>query len=200
MKFKKTKPFLNRAFNACYPPASPFKLIAMSAACETGLITPEDTYNCRGYTLFKKRRYYCNNHYGHGVLNIKDSVAHSCNIPCFEIAQKISIGYTRWYAEKFGLGSKTNIIFQEKQGLVPSNEWKILNKGERWWTGETLSASIGQSFLLATPIQVACMISSIFTGYLVTPRVVEDTPVETKPLEILPNTIDFLRDSMESGN
>lgn len=197
-EIQKTKPFLNRAFDACYPPASPFKLVTMSAALETGLICPEDRFNCRGYTLFKKRRYYCNNHYGHGILDIKESVAHSCNIPCFEIAQKISIDTLAEYAEKFGLGSKTNIIFREKTGLVPSNEWKMMNKGERWWTGETLSASIGQSFLLATPIQVACMTGSIFTGYLVTPRVVENTDVETKPLDIQPDTIDFLQDCMRS--
>lgn len=197
-EIQKTKPFLNRAFDACYPPASPFKLITMSAALETGLITPEDTYNCRGYTLFKKRKYYCNNHYGHGVLDIKNSIAHSCNVPCFEIAQKISIDTLAEYAAKFGLGSKTNIIFQEKSGLVPSNEWKIMNKGERWWTGETLSATIGQSFLLATPIQIACMIGSIFTGYLVTPRIVEQTEIDTKPLDIQPSTIDFLQDCMKS--
>ena len=197
-EIQKTKPFLNRAFDACYPPASPFKLVTMSAALETGIIQPEDRCNCRGYTTFRDRKYYCNRRTGHGVLDMKEAIAHSCNIPCFAIAQKMPIDTLARYAEKFGLGTKTNIIFNEKMGVVPSNKWKIKNKGERWWTGETLSASIGQSFLLATPIQMACMISSVFTGYLVTPRIVEQTPVVTRPLEIQKKTIAFLREGMKS--
>ena len=129
---------------------------------------------------------------------MKEAIAHSCNIPCFAIAQKMPIDTLARYAEKFGLGTKTNIIFNEKAGVVPSNKWKIKNKGERWWTGETLSASIGQSFLLATPIQMACMIGSVFTGYLVTPRIVEQTPIVTRPLDIQKKTIDFLREGMQS--
>jgi len=195
---QKTKPFLNRAFDACYPPASPFKLITISAALETGLINQEDRFNCTGHIVFKGRRYYCNNHRGHGVLDVKDVVAHSCNIPCFKIAQKISIDTLAEYAEKFGLGSKTNIIFQEKSGIVPSKKWKITHRGEKWWAGETLSASIGQSFLLTTPIQIARMIGSIFTGNLVTPRIVEQTEIETKPLDIRPSTIKFLQECMKS--
>mgnify|MGYP000122488436 CR=1 FL=1 len=191
------RPFINRAFNASYPPASIFKLVTFSAALEQGIITPQSKFYCKGYTTFKNRKYYCNKRRGHGLLDIQENLTYSCNIACFEIAQKISIDTLADYAFRFGLGEKTNIIFPETSGIVPSNEWKRIMKGEPWWKGETLSASIGQSFLLVTPIQIACMIGSIFNGYLVKPRILEHDPIETTPLQIQDSTREFLQESMK---
>jgi len=101
------------------------------------------------------------------------------------------------YAYKFGLGAKTNIIFPEKSGLVPNRAWKMNCKGERWWPGETLSVTIGQSFSLATPIQVARMIGGIFTGHLVSPRLLLNEPIITTALDIQSATINFLKKSMK---
>jgi penicillin-binding protein 2 len=198
-QLQQNKPFINRAFNASYPPASIFKLITMSTALELGIITPESKFYCSGHITFKDRKYYCNKRIGHGWLDIKGSLAHSCNIGCYEIAQKISIDTLADYAFRFGLGEKTNIIFPENPGIVPSNEWKRTVKGERWWKGETLSAAIGQSFLMVTPIQIACMIGGIFKGYLVKPRILEDDPIETTPLEIKSSTREFLQECMKSA-
>ncbi len=191
------RPFLNRAFNASYPPASIFKMITISTALEQGIIVPESKFYCKGYTTFKDRKYYCNRRTGHGMLDIKDALAHSCNIPFYDIAQKVSIDTLADYAYRFGLGEKTNIIFPEQSGIVPSNEWKRAVKGEPWWKGETLSAAIGQSFLLVTPIQVACMMASIFQGYLIKPRILEDELIETTPLNIKISTLEFLQQCMK---
>lgn len=196
-QLQKNRPFLNRAFNASYPPASIFKMITISTALEQGIIVPESKFYCKGYSTFKDRKYYCHRRTGHGKLDIKDSLAHSCNIPFYEIAQKVSIDTLADYAYRFGLGEKTNIIFPEQSGIVPSNEWKRAVKGEPWWRGETLSAAIGQSFLLVTPIQVACMMASIFQGYLVKPRILEDEAIETTKLDIRPSTLDFLQECMK---
>ncbi|MBP6870188.1 hypothetical protein KBC04_04865 [Candidatus Babeliales bacterium] len=197
-ELQRNRPFINRAFNASYPPASIFKLVTISAALEQGFITPESKFYCKGYATFKNRKYYCHKRLGHGWLDIKGMLTHSCNIPCFEIAQKISIDTLADYAFRFGLGEKTNIIFPENSGIVPSNEWKRTIKGEPWWKGETLSAAIGQSFLLTTPIQIACMIGSIFQGYLVKPRILVDDPIETNPIQIKTSTREFLQESMKS--
>lgn len=198
-QLQNNRPFINRAFNASYPPASIFKLVTISAALEHGIITPESTFQCHGYTTFKGRKYYCNKRWGHGKLTIKENLMHSCNIACYEIAQKISIDTIADYAYRFGLGEKTNIMFPESSGIVPSNAWKRIVKGEPWWKGETLSAAIGQSFLLTTPIQIACMIGSIFQGYLVKPRILQETEVITTPLEVQQSTLDVLQDSMKSA-
>jgi len=189
-------PFINRAFSGSYPPGSLFKLVSISAALEKGLITAESTWYCSGAVTFAGRLYHCHNRMGHGELTIRDAVANSCNTLFYNIGKHISIDTLAEYAQRFGLGQKTNVIFPEKEGLIPTNQWKRAVKGERWWPGETLSATIGQSFLQVTPIQIACMISSIFTGYLVKPRILVDEPVVKKPLRIQPTTLDLLRKSM----
>lgn len=191
-------PFLNRAFDASYPSGSIFKLVTTSAALETGIINQDSMWNCKGYTLFGKRKYWCARRSGHGEISVEKAVAESCNTLFFEIGKKIDIDTLADYAYRFGLGKKTNIIFPEKMGLIPSREWKFNYKGERWWPGETLSVTIGQSFLLTTPIQIACMIASIFTGYLVSPRLLVNEPVVTQPLDIKTETINFLKKSMKS--
>lgn len=192
------QPFLNRAFNSCYPPGSIFKLASVSAGLEAGLTSEDATIFCPGYVTFCDRNYYCSCRNGHGKLTTSQAVAKSCNVLFFEMAKHIGIDTLALYAHKFGLGQKTNLSFSEQEGLVPSTEWKMRVKKERWWPGETLSASIGQSYLLVTPIQVARMISSIFTGYLTNPRILLDTEIERTPLEIKQSTLDFLQESMRS--
>ena len=191
------KPFLNRAFDTCYPPASTFKLITISAALEQGIVKPDDSLYCCGYFNFYGRRYYCDKRSGHGQISVKEAVAKSCNILFYYIATKISVDLLAHYAHIFGFGSKTNIIFPEKSGLVPSCEWKLKEKGEQWWQGETLSCAIGQSYLLATPIQIMRMISSIFEGYLVTPRILEQEPIARDPLQLQETTRRFLKKYMK---
>lgn len=192
------RPFLNRAFNACYPPASLFKLVTLSAALENHLITPETTTYCRGFTNFRGRKYHCNNKLGHGVLTITQAVAQSCNPIFYEIGKKISIDTLAEYAHRFGLGKKTDVLFSESAGTVPSKEWKKTTKGEPWWPGETLSAVIGQSYLTVTPLQIACMIASIFHGYRVRPRVLENEVIVQEPLQLRRETRDFLKEAMKA--
>lgn len=198
LKLQDHQPFLNRAFNSCYPPGSIFKLACVSAALETGLTSEHSTIFCPGYVTFCDRNYYCSCRHGHGTLTTSQAVAKSCNVLFFEIAKHIGIDTLALYAHKFGLGQKTNLSFPEQEGLVPSSAWKLRVKKERWWPGETLSASIGQSYLLVTPIQIARMISSIFTGYLTNPRILLDTEIERTPLDIEQSTLSFLRESMRS--
>ena len=190
------QPFLNRAFNACYPPGSIFKLVSISAMLEQKLITPDSCWNCQGYVEFANRHYHCNNRTGHGVLNVEQSLAFSCNILFYEIGKKIGIDLLADYAHRFGLGEKTNIMFAEKEGLIPTAAWKKRVKNERWWPGDTLSVVIGQSYLLVTPIQIGRMISSIFTGSLVTPRVLMNEPITKTPVNISLETRKFLQQSM----
>lgn len=191
------KPFINRAFNASYPPGSIFKLITITALLERAHISPDATIYCKGYVTFAGRRYWCNQRYGHGRLTIPEAIAQSCNTLFFEAGKHFDIDLIAHYAYLFGLGKKTDLPFQEKAGIVPSRAWKRLVKKEPWWPGETLSATIGQSFLLATPIQIACMISSIFTGFLIKPRILIQEAVVKKPLAILPESRRFLKKVMK---
>jgi len=190
------RPFLNRSLNACYPPASIFKLVTISAAMEHHLLAPDTIIHCRGSMRFKGRPYHCARQEGHGPVSIEDSLAQSCNILFFELAKKISIDMLADYAHRFGLGEKTNIIFPENEGLIPTSRWKLEKKRERWWPGDTISAVIGQSYLLVTPMQIACMIGSIFEGYRVKPRILENEPIIKIPVPIQTSTRDFLKHAM----
>jgi penicillin-binding protein 2 len=191
------KSFINRALSA-YPPASLFKFVTLSAALETGLITPNTKWHCFGHTLFANRPYHCNRLTGHGSVNTEQALAYSCNIPFFEIGKKIKIDTLAEYAQRLGLGSKTNILFHEKAGLIPTSQWKKRVKGEAWWPGETLSAAIGQSFMLATPMQIARMISALCEGYLVQPRILTAEPIVKQPISLRPEILQFLRKCMKS--
>lgn len=190
--------FLNRAFDASYPPASIFKLVSMSAALEKGIVDPHATMFCKGFYHFGNTRHWCKQHAGHGTLTIKQALAKSCNILFYHIGKHLPIDTLADYAHRFGLGARVPMLFNSQDGLVPTTSWKLMAKKERWWPGETLSVAIGQSYLLVTPIQVGRMIGSIFEGYLVNPRLLEQEPIEKQPLLISPSTRDFLKDSMRS--
>lgn len=190
------KPFLNRACNACYPPASLFKLVTMAAGLELGLVKESDSWYCSGKYMFANRAYHCAHQEGHGVLSTHQAMVHSCNILFFDIGKRIKIDTLADYAARFGLGEKTDILFYEKTGLVPTSQWKRRVKKEPWWPGETLSAAIGQSYLLVTPIQMLRMIASISQGYLVKPRILEAEEVVQRPLGISEQTLVFLRKAL----
>lgn len=192
------KPFQNKALQCTYPPGSLFKLITISAALEHGIIKAHDTFVCKGHTEFCGRKYLCNRTTGHGKLSIQQALATSCNPLFYELGKQIKIDTLADYAHRFGLGEKTGITLPEQHGLIPTSDWKKQTHGERWWPGETLSATIGQSYLLVTPMQIARMTSSIFTGYLVKPRILLNEPIEKAQLNIQPETINFLKDSMRS--
>lgn len=193
------QPFLNRASNACYPPASIFKLVSMAAGLETGIIKQSDIWVCHGHTTFVGRDYHCWQRKGHGAMTTLTAIAQSCNIPFYEVGKKIKIDTLAEYAHKLGLGETTNSILPEKPGLIPTRKWKREVKGESWWPGETLSAAIGQSFLLVTPLQITRMINAICSGYLVTPRILQDEPVVKTEVELTHETRDFLKRSMKQA-
>ncbi len=198
-KFMYNSPLLDRTTNALYPPASVFKLITFAAGLEEGEIDEDTEFHCKGFTFFGGRKYMCQRRWGHGDLDLKTSLAYSCNIPCYEIAQKLKINQFAYYAYCFGLGRKTNFLLNEKSGLVPTYEWKVATKGEPWWKGDTLAVSLGQGYLLVTPLQIARMISSICTGYLIKPRILQDEDIEIEELLIANSTLDILRESMRKA-
>ena len=192
----KSNPFLNRACQALYPPASLFKLITFAAGLETGAITPDTVFPCTGFAEFGGRKYYCQRRWGHGSISLKKAIAASCNVPCYEIAKRITIDDLANYAARFGLGARSDCTLNDRAGLVPTSRWKHATKGEPWWPGETLSASIGQTYLLVTPLQIARMIGAVFTGLLVKPRIMLNEEKGYETIDVLPSTLSFLQEAM----
>lgn len=189
-------PFLNRCLEACYPPASLFKLVTLAYALEENIISLQSTWHCIGHLQFCGRDYHCHNLYGHGTLTIQEALAQSCNIPFYDIARKIKINKLAEYAHYFGLGDPTGIILPEKKGLIPTTQWKRSTFKEPWWPGENLSAVIGQSYMLVTPAQALRMVSGIVEGKLVKLRIFHDEAIEYTPVPISQVTRSFLKECL----
>ncbi len=196
----KNRPFMNRAFRSCYPPASVFKLVTAAAAIEEKIIKPDSSWFCSGEITLGGRTWRCSHyeHGGHGhIPSIEEALAKSCNIPFFEIGKRIHIDTLARYAHKFGLGEPTGVIFPENAGLIPTVAWKQKTHGEPFWQGETMQAAIGQTFCLATPLQMIRVVGSLCTGFLVRPRILLAESIDRTPLGISPSTRALLQRSMK---
>jgi len=158
-------PLQNRALTGQYPPASVFKIVIALAGLEEGTIDPEEKIRCNGYFFLGRHRYNCWKKHGHGDMDLHSALVQSCDVYFYQMGKRLGVDTIARYAKKLGLGKSTGFeAGQEKEGLIPTSEWKLRRMGVPWQGGETISMSIGQSFLLVTPIQVATMISSVFNG------------------------------------
>lgn len=195
-----TKPFINRAFSACYPPASLFKLVTTTAALEEGIATPQSCWYCTGSIMLGNSEFHCNrDKIGHGALTFEEAIAQSCNIAFYDIGKRISIDRLAHYAQLYGLGAPTGISLPERSGLIPTSGWKKRTLHEPWWQGETVQVCIGQAYATITPLQAARMVGSIFTGNLVTPRILAHEPVTKKELPFAVSTRKFIQKAMKSA-
>lgn len=158
-------PLQNRALSAQYPPGSVFKIITALAGLEDGVIDPEKEMVCNGRYLFGGHKYHCWKRHGHGQVNLHRALVESCDIYFYKVGKKLGIDRIVHYAKRFGLGKMTGFdVCQEKAGLIPTRDWKLKKLAVPWQAGETISMSIGQSFLLVTPIQMVTLISAVFNG------------------------------------
>lgn len=159
--------YVNRAISGVYAPGSTFKMVTAIAGLETGAITPTEKINDVGiYRRAHEPACWIWNSYGmgHGYLNVSEAIKHSCNYFFYEVGYRTTIDNIAKYADYFGLARKTNIeLASEEDGDKASRE-KAAERGEEWQIGETLSASIGQTYNNFTPIQVARYISMLVNG------------------------------------
>lgn len=167
------KPLVNKCLQGQYPPGSTFKMVVALAALEAGVISPGDEVTCTGEYEFGDRIFHCWKKQGHGSLALVDSIAQSCDIYFYELAQKVGIERIAAMARRFGFGQTHDVgIPGQADGLVPTKGWKLAISGEPWRIGETLNVAIGQGALLATPLQMAIMVARLAGGKAVIPRLV----------------------------
>ncbi len=154
-------PLENRATRGQYPPGSIFKIVMAFATLSEGVMGPEDQVFCNGTFPFGGRVFQDWKAGGHGHMNLVQSLAQSCDVYYYTVGNKLGISRIARYARMFGLGSPTQFDSREKGGLVPSDAWKRRRFKEKWYPGETISVSIGQSFILITPLQAANLIAAV---------------------------------------
>lgn len=168
------RPLANKTVQGTYPPGSTFKMITALAALEAGVTGPDDTVYCPGYLEVGSRRFHCWRRGGHGHVDLLNSLKQSCDVYYYEMALKVGIDKISAMAQKFGLGVKHNIPMSAvARGLAPNRDWKSRVHGQDWLVGDTANASIGQGFMLASPMQLAVMTARIATGRSVSPRLVK---------------------------
>lgn len=168
-------PLNNRAIQGIYPPGSVFKIVMAYGGLEGGYIDQDNKISCIGRMQFGNRLFRDWKSEGHGVVSLHKAVSESCDVYFYQLGNRMEIDNIARYANLFGLGETTGIdLPSEKKGLVPSTEWKLANRKERWYAGETLSVSIGQGYLSVTPLQQAVMLNAIAnSGLIVRPRVLK---------------------------
>ncbi|MBI1327460.1 MAG: penicillin-binding protein 2, partial [Alphaproteobacteria bacterium] len=159
-------PLNNKAFGGQYPPGSTFKMMTAMAGLEAG-VGPQRTVFCPGHFFLGNKKFHCWKPGGHGTVNVKDAIAHSCDTYFYKIATEIGIEKIAETSRKFGLGSEFGTDMpEEKGGLIPDQAWKRKRfpRDKKWHQGETVVNAIGQGYMLATPLQLAVMTARIVNG------------------------------------
>ncbi len=159
------KPQTNKAISGQYPPGSTFKMITALAGLKAGVIDRNTTSFCPGHYELGRDRFHCWKKTGHGWVDLQAALEQSCDVYFYEMATKVGIDKIAEMAREFGLGEELELeLFAEKSGLIPDQKWKRAYMGKKWQPGETVVASIGQGYILTTPLQLAVMTARLVNG------------------------------------
>ncbi len=194
------KPMLNRAIQSQYPPGSTFKIVSAIAALEEGIITDKTRFDCNG-SIYFRRTFRCWKEKGHGDIKLHRAIVESCDVYFYEIGKRLKIDTLAKYASDFGLGKPVGVELEgEKSGIVPSTEWKLKTRKEKWYKGETLNTVIGQGYLTATPIQMARLMAAVVNGgKLYKPRILKDSnslPLVEESVDVKPENLDLIKKAL----
>lgn len=188
------RPLFNHAVSAEHSPGSVFKMVTAVGALNEGVVTPDKELEDLGkITIMQKftenetgipRDYVCHLRTGHGMVNFLKGVAQSCNVYFYKLGggfeTEVPVGLGIWrigeYAKALGYGAASGIELPgESTGLIPNPTWKRINLGENWATGDTYIATVGQGYVLATPMQVVMSAATIGNnGKLMQPTLVRE--------------------------
>ena len=170
----KYRPLASKSVQGTYPPGSTFKMITAMAALEEGLISAQETVWCPGHLEVAGRRFHCWKRVGHGHMDLEDSLKQSCDVYYYDLAVKVGIEKISAMAQQLGLGMRHDLPMSAiAKGLAPNKAWKLAVHDQDWRVGDTVNASIGQGYMLASPLQLAVMSARLATGRSVTPRLIK---------------------------
>lgn len=199
------RPLANKTVSGAYPPGSTFKLVTALAALEAGVVTPDTKVSCPGYIEFGGRRFHCWKRGGHGTVRLERSLAESCDVYYYEVAQKVGIDKIAEMGRRMGLGHKFDLPMSAvTDGIMPDKAWMLERYKQEWRIGDTINASIGQGYVLASPLQLAMMTARVASGRAVVPRLVrmindKELPVvEAPPLDVPPEYLAAVRGGMNA--
>ena len=207
------KPLYHRAIRGLYPPASTIKPFIALAGIEKGIVDEHTTiYDPGWYRLPGISHLYRDwKRGGHGVMHLKRALTVSCDTYFYQLGNKLGINAIEDILTRFGFGQLSQIdLKEEAQGIVPSPHWKKQTKGLPWYPGDTLITTIGQGFMLASPLQLANATASLsqhgrrFRPHLLKAWSSDENenhafiPLEEYPIRLQNNTWELITDSMRS--
>src|SRR3990167_3329611 len=158
------RPLYNRAVRGLYPPASTIKPFVALAGLESGTVDTSFSISDPGWYRLPNVRHVYHDHKkgGHGIVNIARAIMMSCDTYFFQLGHRLGITALATMLNQFGFGQLTHIdLTEEAAGILPSSEWKQKTKGIPWYPGDTLITSIGQGFMLASPLQLANAVAAL---------------------------------------
>jgi penicillin-binding protein 2 len=153
-------PLFNRAIRGGYPPGSTIKPITAIAAIDSGSVPVTHTVFAPGwYTIADdryKRKYRDWKRTGHGKVDLNLALAQSCDVWFYDAAHKTGVDNISHYLDMFGFGKVTSLDIPEAiPALLPTKAWKRKRYKQAWYPGDSLNLSIGQGYLVTTPLQLA---------------------------------------------
>lgn len=171
----KRHPLQNKVIAGQYPPGSTFKMVVALAALREGISGTKRVIDCEGDFEVGGSRYRCWKKQGHGPTDLKTALRESCDVWFYQVGLELGIDKLSQAAKEFGLGTVTGFPLPgERSGVIPSQEWKKQNFNKPWYAGETVIASIGQGFVLATPLQLVVMTAALANnGQVLKPQVIQ---------------------------
>ncbi len=166
----KRAPLINKAVAGLYAPGSTFKMAVAAAGLEARTITLRDRIVCPGYLDIGDTRFHCWRKGGHGALDVRNALKHSCDVFFYETARRTGIDRIAATANLFGFGVDLGIELPgARTGLMPTKAWRQRG-GHAWNLGDTISCGIGQGYIQTTPLALATYTARLATGRAVEPH------------------------------
>ncbi len=182
-------PFTNKLIHGLYPPGSVIKPGVALAFVDSKKVSPYTKFYCNGSIELGKHRFRCWKSTGHEETDMIKAIRESCDVYFYKGSLLVGIDKLAHELRKMGFAKKSGIdLPNEFIGAVPDKVWKMSKYGQPWYMGETLNASIGQGYLLVTPMQIARFTALMATGKLPTPFLTEalgEEPVKPKIEDVL---------------
>lgn len=181
----------NRAMNGLYAPGSTFKILVSIAGMRAGTIPiNQPIVDCEGVTKIGGSVFVCENRRGiHGEILLPEAIAHSCDIFFYEAGLRTTARTIVDEAHRFGLGLATGIELpgETKAAVIPDDAWAARHtEHKHMYPGDIANMSIGQGWVLVTPLQMACFAASVARNETTTkPTLIHDAnrpPLHTEPI------------------
>lgn len=198
-------PLIDKATRGLYAPGSTFKMTVALAGLASGALTPHTTFYCPGYLDIGRTRFHCWRKGGHGALDLRGGIKHSCDVYFYNAAMHTGMDAIAAMAHRLGLGTTLEVDLPgQRVGLIPTPAWRRA-EGHPWELGDTIVAGIGQGYIEVTPLQLATYVARIATGRAVQPHVTRSVagvaqpggqPADWPAMDLAEKFLQVVRDGM----